>query len=49
MPADNKWFTHLLVGAAIIHAMENLALAYPKLDESKKIELASARVLLEGE
>ncbi|HEX7529460.1 MAG TPA: polyphosphate kinase 2 family protein [Thermoanaerobaculia bacterium] len=49
VPADNKWFTHLLVGAAIIQAMESLSLAYPKVDESKKIELASARVLLEGE
>jgi PPK2 family polyphosphate:nucleotide phosphotransferase len=49
VPADNKWFTHLLVGAAIIDAMEGLVLAYPEVDESKKIELASARVLLEGE
>ena len=49
VPADNKWFTHLLVGAAIIDALERLALAYPKVDESQKIELASARVLLEGE
>jgi len=49
VPADNKWFTHLVVGAAIIDAMENLALQYPKVDGAKKAELAAAREILEGE
>jgi PPK2 family polyphosphate:nucleotide phosphotransferase len=49
VPADNKWFTHLVVGAAIIEAMENLALSYPKVDGAKKAELAAAREFLEGE
>jgi PPK2 family polyphosphate:nucleotide phosphotransferase len=49
VPADNKWFTHLVVGAAIIEAMENLALQYPKVDGAKKAELAAAREILEGE
>ena len=49
VPADNKWFTHLVVGAAIIEAMESLALSYPKVDGAKKAELAAARKILEGE
>ena len=49
MPADNKWFTRLVVGAAIIDAMEALDLQYPKVDEAKKAELAAARKILESE
>ena len=49
VPADNKWFTHLVVGAAIIEAMEGLDLQYPKVDRSKKAEIAAARKILEGE
>jgi PPK2 family polyphosphate:nucleotide phosphotransferase len=46
VPADNKWFTRLVVAAAIVDAMENLNLAYPKVDAAKKKELAAARVAL---
>jgi len=49
VPADNKWFTRLLVGAAIVEAMENLGLAYPKVDAAKKKELAAARAALSRE
>ena len=49
VPADNKWFTHLVVGAAIIEALENLALQYPKVDAAKKAELVAAREILESE
>ena len=49
VPADNKWFTRLVVGAAIIEAMEDLALSYPKVDAAKKAEIAAARKLLEAE
>jgi PPK2 family polyphosphate:nucleotide phosphotransferase len=49
VPGDNKWFTHLVVGAAVIEAMENLDLQYPKVDAAKKVELDAARKLLEGE
>jgi hypothetical protein len=30
VPADNKWFTRLVVAAAIIDALVSLDLAYPK-------------------
>jgi len=49
VPADNKWFTRLVVGAAIIEAMKGLDLKYPKVDLAKRAELAAARKVLEGE
>jgi PPK2 family polyphosphate:nucleotide phosphotransferase len=49
VPADNKWFTRLLVGAAIVDAMENLDLAYPKVDAAKQKELRTARTALSRE
>jgi len=49
VPADDKWFTRLVVGAAIIEALEDLDLEYPKVDTAKKAELAAARRILKGE
>lgn len=49
VPADNKWFTRLVVVAAVIEALDSLGLHYPKVDEGKLAELAAARtMLLEG-
>jgi PPK2 family polyphosphate:nucleotide phosphotransferase len=48
VPADNKWFTRAVVGAAIITALASLDLHYPQVSEEKRQELALARkVLLE--
>lgn len=49
VPADHKWFTRLVVAAAIVEAMEQLDLAYPKVDAKKKKELAAARAALDRE
>lgn len=49
IPADNKWFTRLAVSDAIIDAMEELNLKFPKIDEAKRKELAVARKVLMGE
>jgi PPK2 family polyphosphate:nucleotide phosphotransferase len=49
IPADNKWFTRLAVAAAIVEAMENLDLSYPKVDAAKKKELVAARAELANE
>src|SRR5215469_9467557 len=49
VPADNKWFTRLVVAAAIVEAVEELDLTYPKVDAKKKKELAKARVALARE
>ena len=46
VPADNKWFTRLVVAAAIVEAVEELNLTYPKVDAEKKNELAAARAEL---
>ena len=42
VPADNKWFTRLVVAAAIVQAVEKLDLAYPTVGKDKKDELAAA-------
>jgi len=47
VPADNKWFTRLVVSAAIVDAMEELNLAFPKLDRAQRKELAAARAALD--
>jgi len=49
VPADNKWFTRLLVAAAIVEAVEKLDLAYPTVDAEKKKELETARAALSRE
>ena len=49
VPADNKWFTRLVVAAAIVEAVEKLDLSYPKIDAAKKKELVAARAALAGE
>jgi PPK2 family polyphosphate:nucleotide phosphotransferase len=46
VPADNKWFTRLVVAAAIVETLEGLDLAYPKVDSRKEKELAAVRAAL---
>ena len=43
VPADNKWFTRVVVAAAVIETLASLDLAYPKVDEGKLNELAAAK------
>jgi len=49
VPADNKWFTRLVVAAAVVDAMEDLDLKYPKLDAAQRKELGVARKMLLNE
>jgi PPK2 family polyphosphate:nucleotide phosphotransferase len=49
VPADNRWFTRLVVAAAIVEAVEQLDLTYPKVDAEKKKELATMRAALARE
>ena len=50
VPADNKWFTRLVVAAAVVGTLASLDLRYPKVGEQKLKELAAAkRALLAGE
>jgi len=46
VPADNKWYSRLVVASAVIDALSSLNLAFPEVDESKKKELATARAAL---
>ncbi len=43
VPADNKWFTRVIVGAAVVDTLADLDLAYPKVGEDKLKELATAK------
>ena len=47
VPADNKWFTRVVVAAAVIDALASLDLAYPKVSKTQLKELAAAKVALE--
>jgi PPK2 family polyphosphate:nucleotide phosphotransferase len=43
VPADNKWFTQLIVASAIIQALDELHLCFPEVDKVKKKELEAVR------
>jgi hypothetical protein len=48
VPADNKWFTRVVVAAAIVETLQDLKVQYPKVDPEKRKELRAARVALLG-
>jgi PPK2 family polyphosphate:nucleotide phosphotransferase len=43
VPADNKWFSRIVVAAAVIDKLANLDLEYPKVGPDKLKELAAAK------
>jgi len=43
VPADNKWFTRVVVAAAVIDALCDLDLEYPEVGADKLKELAAAK------
>ena len=47
VPADNKWFTRIVVSSVIVETLRSLDLAFPKVDEAKRRELEAARKLLQ--
>jgi PPK2 family polyphosphate:nucleotide phosphotransferase len=49
VPADHKWFTRLVVAAAVVDALEDLKLEWPEVDSAKRKELATAREALASE
>jgi PPK2 family polyphosphate:nucleotide phosphotransferase len=46
VPADNKWFTRLVVVAAMVRALAALGLHYPEVTEAQRAALAEARAAL---
>ena len=43
VPADNKWFTRMVVAAAVIETLESLDLRYPKVSKQQRQELEGLR------
>jgi hypothetical protein len=43
MPAYNKWFTRVVVAAAVIDALASLKLEYPKVSPEKRKDLLAAK------
>jgi PPK2 family polyphosphate:nucleotide phosphotransferase len=46
VPADNKWFTRLVVAAEIVNALDSLNLKFPSVTGEARRELAKARKIL---
>jgi len=49
VPADNKWFTRLVVAEAVADALKAMNLHYPKVSGAERASLAEARQQLENE
>jgi PPK2 family polyphosphate:nucleotide phosphotransferase len=43
VPADNKWFTRVVVAAAVIEALDDLNLKFPEVDKARLKELEAAK------
>ena len=46
VPADYKWFTRIVVAAAIVDALAGLNLEYPAVSKSQRQEIARAKEAL---
>jgi hypothetical protein len=49
VPADHKWFTRIVVAAAVIDALQDLKLKFPEVTAEKRKELEVVRQTLEAE
>ena len=47
VPADNKWFTRVVVAAAVIEGLSSLDLHYPEVGKEKLKELAATKKVLQ--
>jgi polyphosphate kinase 2 (PPK2 family) len=47
VPADHKWFTRLVVAAAVADALESMQVDYPRLASAEKKRLVRVRRMLE--
>lgn len=46
VPADHKWYTHLIVASAIAEALDDLDLAFPEIDKGKRKQIQKVRAAL---
>jgi PPK2 family polyphosphate:nucleotide phosphotransferase len=49
VPADDKWFTRLVIANIIVNELDQLDLGYPKLSDQQKNDLIKAKKILTGE
>jgi len=49
VPADHKWFARVVIGSAIVSALENLHLRFPRVDQAALAEFKHVRKALEEE
>jgi PPK2 family polyphosphate:nucleotide phosphotransferase len=49
VPADHKWFARVVIGSAIISALDGLDLHFPKVDKAERSEFKLVREALEKE
>ncbi len=47
VPADNKWFARMVVAGAVVEALEEMNLSYPRVTGDKAKELQAAKAQLE--
>ena len=49
VPADHKWFARVVIGSAIVAALDKLDLHFPKVDKADRSEFAKVREALLAE
>jgi PPK2 family polyphosphate:nucleotide phosphotransferase len=49
VPADHKWFARVVIGSAVVSALEKLNLKFPKVDKASLDEFKTLRIALENE
>jgi PPK2 family polyphosphate:nucleotide phosphotransferase len=49
VPADHKWFARVVIGSAIVSALDGLDLKFPKVDAASLEEFKQVRKALENE
>jgi len=49
VPADHKWFARVVIGSAIVSALEDLNLRFPRVGAALKAEFVKVRKALEDE
>ena len=49
VPADHKWFARVVIGSAIVAALDRLDLHFPKVDKADRSEFKQVREALLAE
>jgi hypothetical protein len=49
VPADHKWFARVVIGSAIVSALDGLNLKFPRVDKASLAEFKRVREALENE